>query len=503
MRSSQLQPILPTVMVSFLFVACWVSLSGVLFTAFLGGLFGSGQTAARTAWILAAFTGLRLHWFNFRKWSEARQNQNLFEYLERRLEQEAACAVEADFCREIFTGINDVITANDIGKGEPQSLNWLCQDRKGNPVRVEVSLKRVHVGGRDCAPARNLSESEQRGERLACPSRRDFLTGLYSRSFFVHEMTLLQNRRCPLGIIVCDIDGLKIVNDTLGHHKGDSLLVLAADLLKRSCRQNDVIARVGGDEFAVLLPGADAATVDRASRELERAVCRYNEQHAELPLSISLGAVSGTDRSVYELYKEADNRMHRVKLHRIRSNRSEVVQALMKTLEVRDSITDGHTARMKNMVTEFAGVLGLPEPEITDLRLLTQFHDIGKVGIPDSILLKPGPLTPEERDVMQKHCEIGQRITLSAPCLAHISDWVLKHHEWWNGKGYPLGLKEEEIPFECRLLAIVDAYESMTGNRPYRGALAPEEAVAELRRCSGTQFDPCLVPEFIFYLTKI
>ena len=134
---------------------------------------------------------------------------------------------------------------------------------------------------------------------------------------------------------------------------------------------------------------------------------------------------------------------------------------------------------------------------MTDLRLLAQFHDIGKVGIPDRILLKPGALEPDEVIEMRRHCEIGHRIAQSSPDLLPVADWVLKHQEWWNGGGYPLGLAGERIPIECRILSIADAYDAMTSDRPYRKAMSHAAAVAELRRCAGSQFDPELVELFI------
>lgn len=134
---------------------------------------------------------------------------------------------------------------------------------------------------------------------------------------------------------------------------------------------------------------------------------------------------------------------------------------------------------------------------MTDLKLLARFHDIGKVGVPDRVLFKPGPLTPAEKKIIQRHCEIGYRIAVSSPDLAAIADFILKHHEWWNGQGYPLKLKGEEIPLACRILAVVDAFDAMTSDRPYRKALTKEQALAELVHCAGTQFDPCLVEIFV------
>jgi len=169
----------------------------------------------------------------------------------------------------------------------------------------------------------------------------------------------------------------------------------------------------------------------------------------------------------------------------------------MKLLEARDYITEGHADRLQAILARMGADLFFSAQSISDLRLFAQFHDIGKVGIPDSILLKPGPLTAEERTEMQRHPEIGHRIAQSAPDLAPIADWVLKHHEWWNGNGYPLGLSGIEIPLECRILAIADAYDAMTSDRPYRKSLSHGEALQEIKNCSGTQFDPELVTKFI------
>jgi HD-GYP domain-containing protein (c-di-GMP phosphodiesterase class II) len=203
---------------------------------------------------------------------------------------------------------------------------------------------------------------------------------------------------------------------------------------------------------------------------------------------------------VKDLLKEADMIMYRKKLHRLQSIRSKIINTLVNILKAKNFITEQHTIRLEKLLANMATFIGLPESTTSHLSLLARYYDIGKVGVSDSILLKKGSLTPEEWMEMKRHCEIGYRIALLTPELAPIADWILKHHEWWNGQGYPLGIKEEEIPIECRLFAIADAYEAMMSVRPYRRAFSHAEAIAELLRLSGTQFDPKILDHFLSML---
>ena len=309
--------------------------------------------------------------------------------------------------------------------------------------------------------------------------------------------------KIPVSIIVCDVDGLKLINDSLGHDRGDAMLVAAANVLKGAFREGDMVARIGGDEFAVLLPRIDRVAVEQARERILLAVHAHNDHNLDFPLSISVGyATNYGEYSLTELFKEADNNMYREKLHRSQSARSAIVQTLMKALEARDFITEGHAERLQNLAAGMAEACNISVRNLTDLKLFAQFHDIGKVGIPDRVLKKPGPLNQEEYNEMKRHCEIGHRIAQSSPDLAVLADLILKHHEWWNGEGYPLGLSGEDIPLECRILSIADAYDAMTSDRPYRQAMTHLEAVSELTRCSGTQFDPHLVAVFLDMLEE-
>ncbi len=350
---------------------------------------------------------------------------------------------------------------------------------------------------------RDITKRKEMEEKLREQSFHDTLTGLYNRAFFEKEMHRLQDGRyCPVGILICDIDGLKLVNDTFGHSKGDQIIKETAELLRDYFRKSDILARVGGDEFAVLLPKVTENDMKEICQRIKHRLEENMSKAPELPLTVSMGyAVSySTPVDMETLFKEADGNMYKEKMYRSQSVRSEIINALTKIMEVRDFITEGHGERMQDLVVNMAEFLDFSTSKINDLKLLAQFHDIGKVGIPDHILFKSEKLNQEEFKEMQGHCEIGYRIAKTAPHLFHIADFILKHHEWWNGQGYPLGLQGEEIPLECRILAIVDAYDTMTSNRPYSRAVSHEEAEKELKRWSGIQFDPYLVEHFLYLI---
>jgi diguanylate cyclase (GGDEF)-like protein len=302
----------------------------------------------------------------------------------------------------------------------------------------------------------------------------------------------------PVGIIMCDINGLKLVNDTLGRENGDVLLLTASRILQQSCSDDAVVARIGGDEFAILLTNTSQQEIELSCKCIRHELMRYNADGKRAPLSLSFGfSLSETGiGTLSEYLKEAENEMYHQKLHSGQSARSTIVNTVMKLLEARDFITEGHADRLQDIVADLGMAIGLSESKIADLRLLAQFHDIGKVGIPDYILFKPGALTAEEYEIMKSHSEIGYRIARSSPDLTMIADQILKHHEWWNGGGYPLGLKGSGIPLECRILTIADAYDAMTSDRPYRKAMPHQTALSELKRCAGQQFDAELVSVF-------
>ena len=337
---------------------------------------------------------------------------------------------------------------------------------------------------------RRLRESE-----LAFQGMHDLPTGLYNRSYFEQCMEEFASaEHFPVGMIICDVDGLKLINDTLGNAKGDHLIETAARAVRFSCGENATAFRIDGDEFAILLRQSSPAQLEAVVERIEKFLEDNNRDKNELPISLSIGyAVGDKDMDLLDIFQQADSFMYRKKLHCNFSPRSAIVQTLAKTLEARDDITEGHAERLETLMILLAQKLELEEYKLSDIRLFARFHDLGKVGIPDAILMKAASLSDGEYMVMKQHSLIGYRIALTSGELSPIADWILMHHERWDGSGYPLGIAGKNLPIECRMLCIVDAFDAMRNDRPYRKAMSYEAAVQELLRGRGKQFDPDLV----------
>lgn len=372
--------------------------------------------------------------------------------------------------------------------------------KSGATVAVLKSVSRITIGEADYLLESfiDITERKKADDALRYHSMHDQLTGIYNRNYYEEELRRLKSiPGVPLALTICDVDGLKIINDTMGHEQGDLLLKKVARILCESFPKGAMIARIGGDEFAIIMTPCTEKTAEEYCITLRDKIEAANEK-SDIKISVSIGFAAGntSECEIAALVKQADDNMYRDKMLHHSSSSNALVQTLKNALGERDFVTSGHADRMQYVAECFAQGLNLPERTVSDLSLLAQFHDIGKVGIPDAILFKPAALTPEEKAIMQKHSEIGHRIAESASILSDIGDLILKHHEWWNGEGYPLGLKGEEIPLECRILAIIDAYDAMINDRPYRRAMPVEAAVAELKKWAGIQFDPRLVEYF-------
>jgi len=307
-------------------------------------------------------------------------------------------------------------------------------------------------------------------------------------------------RQLPISMIMIDLNGLKIVNDTYGHETGDKLLQKTADVLRDIFRDEDIIARWGGDEFVILLNQTSEVVAIKLANRIKNIneVVKLSENET-IPLSLAVGYAvkKGTSTEVSTLFQRAENMMYKNKLMEKKSNKSHIIETLMVTLREKSSETEAHAERMGKVAVQLGKKIGLPKSELHRLSLLTRLHDLGKVGIEKGILSKPTKLSKEEWEEIEKHPSIGYRICSEVEEFAHVAQEILAHHEHWDGSGYPRGLKGEDIPYLARIISIIDAYDVMTHDRPYSKAVSKEEALAEIKRCAGSQFDPNLVEKFL------
>lgn len=341
----------------------------------------------------------------------------------------------------------------------------------------------------------DISEQKKREAQITYLNERDFLTGLYNRRYFEREKERLDRQEFwPLSIAICDINGLRMINDAFGHVEGDRLINDIARLVQSCCRKADVVSRTGGDEFTVLMPYTDNERARQLVTQIQHTVESYsrNEKPSRYEVSLSIGysTKQSGEQSIDDAAKTAEALLNHRKLLNQKSSHNSILSSIMATLYARSQETEEHGQRLTRL-TKMIGVrLGLEQKELDDLELLSMLHDIGKVGIDDRILNKPGRLTTDEWELMKKHSEIGYRIAMSTPELEHIAGYIMHHHERWDGTGYPKGLKGQQIPLSARILAVADAYDAMTEDRVYRSALTPESALEEIERCAGAQFDP-------------
>lgn len=367
----------------------------------------------------------------------------------------------------------------------------------GNTECFEMRIAHIH-DDKLIGLTRNVTNERLNQERIAYLSYHDQLTGLYNRHYFEKALTDLDNEdNLPLGIVLIDVNGLKLVNDSFGHLVGDELLVRVAEVLKEGCDKGDVISRIGGDEFVILLPKKDFVQVEKVIRQI-KDIC-LDEKVSAIDLSISLGyeIKHSINQDICETFTRAEEAMYRKKLYEGPSIRSKTIDAIIQTLHEKNWQAEQHSRRVSDLSYRLAKAYGFTTHQSEEVRTLGLLHDIGKIAINEDILNKPGKLTLEEMEDIKRHPEIGYRILSSVNEMAEMAEHVLSHHERWDGTGYPRGLIGELIPLQARIIAIADAFDAMTSERSYRSPMTEGEAVSELLNHSGTQFDPELIQHFV------
>ena len=395
--------------------------------------------------------------------------------------------------------IGDVYKEVVVEGRKDARFEYRIRNKNGNYIWVETigSLVLDDNGQPSGAlfTTRDITERKKAEEQIHYLGFHDQLTGLYNRHYF--EKCKEELKDIPvLSVIMTDVNGLKLINDTYGHEAGDELLNKYAELLRNSFKASDLIFRWGGDEFIIILKNTEEAkSWDLCDRLIKHCGATFVR---DIPLSISVGISSKSQgEAIDKAIQEAEDMMYKNKLSESKSSKNLIMKTLLKTLSEKSYETKEHLERMGMVGRKIGERLSFSSSELSRLATLTLLHDIGKINLDSQILLKETALTDQEWEEIKKHPEVGYRITRTAEEFACVAEEIFAHHERWDGKGYPQGLQGEDIPYLARLLNIIDSYDVMSNGRPYKEKISLDEIIEEIEKSSGKQFDPNLAEEFV------
>jgi len=345
---------------------------------------------------------------------------------------------------------------------------------------------------------RDVTDEKKHMSEIEFLSLHDQLTGLYNRRYYSEELKRLDtSRRWPMTLVMGDVNGLKIINDSFGHEAGDKLIRKTAEILKQCFRADDILCRYGGDEFIAILPNTDAPVAESIIRRIQQKIAENQPDRGILSVSFGLDTKTSENQPIHEVLKCAEDNMYKKKMIDSPSVRGATINTVINTLFEKNSREEAHSKRVSDLATRLAVSLKLPSAQIDKVRTAGLMHDIGKIIVPDEVLDNPGSLTEVEQANIRKHPEIGYRILNCSPEMAELSQAILQHHERWDGTGYPNGISGKDIDICARIIAIADAYDAMTSSRPYRDALSAETAMSEILENADKQFDPELADIFV------
>ncbi len=349
----------------------------------------------------------------------------------------------------------------------------------------------------------DITDLKNKERALEYTIRYDNLTQLPNRYYFNQKINKLdQVSAYPLGIVYIDINGLKLINDSFGLDAGNEALKQVAVMLKQTVNNNTFIARLGGDEFVLLCPNTSIDDIEAMKLNVYAAIEGLVIESIPVSLAIGYEIKTSADQDILQVLRAAEDAMYKNKVIYNQSASSHAILSIFSTLTNKYHDEKIHSERVSDYCRKMGTYLKLDDDALSELELAGKLHDIGKISIPDAILKKAGPLSEAEWKVMKEHTINGYQILRAADEYSDLAEYALTHHERIDGLGYPKGLKGDDIPLFSRIIAVADAFEAMTAERPYRSALSTENAVEELLRCKGTQFDQNIVTIFVDEIIK-
>ncbi|MBP2630040.1 MAG: metal dependent phosphohydrolase [Firmicutes bacterium] len=375
---------------------------------------------------------------------------------------------------------------------------------KDRDIQVECKLLGSEMGHEPLIMMilTDITEKILAEEKIHYLSYHDKMTGLYNRAYIETVLPEYETAQAlPISCIIIDMNGLKLINDVFGHQQGDVLIITMANILMKCCRPNDRIARWGGDEFLILLPQTDAAACRQFCESFQNACVQTKNNPIQVSAAIGWTTKTRGPFRFSEMFSEAENMMYSDKLAKRGVLHQSFITSLEALLYSQCYENDGHGMRVERLATEFISFLGLSleQPQIKTLLRLARLHDIGKVAINSDIWGRRGELSDDEWDIVKNHSDVGYRLASSIG-EASLAEAILLHHEWWDGTGYPNGLKADQIPFSVRVFSLIDMYDVLTHDRPYRLALEKQEALREISSENGTHFDPAITAKFLEFM---
>lgn len=398
-----------------------------------------------------------------------------------------------------FNPISEVISANETIELE-EDVMIINKDGEKTPIEGNISLISDENGDITGVVVvfRDYSIKKREQDKIMFLSYHDQLTGLYNRRFFEEELERIDNENyLPISLAMLDVNGLKLTNDAFGHHIGDKLLKKVSDIIKYTCRKEDIISRVGGDEFVIIFKNTDFKDAYEIVKRIYKEVEGVRINDIMISVSIGLETKDNLNQNIMDIFNKAEEQMYRKKIVESQSMRNETIKMILKTLHETNKRESIHSENVSKISRRIGEALKLDSELLREIEIAGILHDIGKIVVDSNILNKPDKLSDSEYEVIKRHPEVGYHILKSVDTYSILSEYVLSHHEKWDGTGYPRGLKGREAPLIARIISVADAYDAMTSDRPYREAMSKEEAKEELIRCSGTQFDPDIVNIFI------